>query len=166
MVARLQGWDDEWGWQLAGRKTAQYRQLGNAFPPPVAEAVGRSIIRALEHAGQPHDMPELASASMHDPVYRGLREAGDYLSQSAIVSKLTVPHDAIQLERRIAHLSKDFIIEMRDTKSGPAYTLGEFKAFIGQKPPCTSRNAFTHGAGRASISCSAVHLCAPEGHIP
>jgi site-specific DNA-cytosine methylase len=40
LVARLQGWDDEWDWQLAGRKTAQYRQLGNAFPPPVAEAVG------------------------------------------------------------------------------------------------------------------------------
>src|SRR5690349_17028930 len=35
MVARLQGWQDEWDWQFAGRKTARYRQLGNAFPPPV-----------------------------------------------------------------------------------------------------------------------------------
>ena len=41
MVARLQGFPDDW--QFAGGKTAQYRQVGNAFPPPVAAAVGRSL---------------------------------------------------------------------------------------------------------------------------
>ncbi len=51
MVARLQGWRDEWDWRFSGRKTARYRQIGNAFPPPVAEAVGTAIRRALEHAG-------------------------------------------------------------------------------------------------------------------
>jgi DNA (cytosine-5)-methyltransferase 1 len=46
MVARVQGFPD--AWQFAGRKTASYRQVGNAFPPPVAEAVGRSIVAAFE----------------------------------------------------------------------------------------------------------------------
>jgi DNA (cytosine-5)-methyltransferase 1 len=45
MVARLQGFPDEWG--IWGGKTAAYRQVGNAFPPPVAAAVGRQIAQAL-----------------------------------------------------------------------------------------------------------------------
>jgi len=45
MVARLQGFPDSW--QFAGRKTASYRQVGNAFPPPVAKAVSMQIVRAL-----------------------------------------------------------------------------------------------------------------------
>lgn len=45
MAARIQGFDDEW--HFYGRKTASYRQIGNAFPPPVAEAVGKSISGAL-----------------------------------------------------------------------------------------------------------------------
>jgi DNA (cytosine-5)-methyltransferase 1 len=53
MVARLQGFSDSW--EFVGRKTSAYRQVGNAFPPPVAEAVGRAIMHALtekEHAPQ------------------------------------------------------------------------------------------------------------------
>ncbi|MFY8048206.1 MAG: DNA cytosine methyltransferase [Erythrobacter sp.] len=45
MTARIQGFPDDW--QFSGRKTAAYRQIGNAFPPPVAEAVGRQIFAAL-----------------------------------------------------------------------------------------------------------------------
>lgn len=45
MVKRLQGFPDEW--TFAGRKTAAYRQVGNAFPPPVARAVGEKIRDAL-----------------------------------------------------------------------------------------------------------------------
>ena len=45
MVARLQGFPDDW--TFAGRKTAAYRQVGNAFPPPVARAVGERIRAAL-----------------------------------------------------------------------------------------------------------------------
>jgi DNA (cytosine-5)-methyltransferase 1 len=45
MAALIQGFPPDWDFQ--GRKTAAYRQVGNAFPPPVARAVGLSIIRAL-----------------------------------------------------------------------------------------------------------------------
>lgn len=45
MVARLQGFPDDW--EFAGRKTTAYRQVGNAFPPPVARAVAAQIKLAL-----------------------------------------------------------------------------------------------------------------------
>jgi DNA (cytosine-5)-methyltransferase 1 len=45
MVARLQGFPDTW--EFSGRKTAAYRQVGNAFPPPVARALGMTIAAAL-----------------------------------------------------------------------------------------------------------------------
>lgn len=48
MVARIQGFPDDW--HFTGRKTAAYRQVGNAFPPPVAQAVGQSIVQMFEMA--------------------------------------------------------------------------------------------------------------------
>lgn len=45
MVARIQGFPDSW--QFFGRKTAAYRQVGNAFPPPVACAVANNLRVAL-----------------------------------------------------------------------------------------------------------------------
>ncbi|MDC7120267.1 DNA cytosine methyltransferase [Cellulomonas fimi] len=48
MTALIQGFPATW--QFQGRKTAAYRQVGNAFPPPVAKAVGASIVRAFETA--------------------------------------------------------------------------------------------------------------------
>lgn len=50
MVARIQGFPDYW--HFTGRKTAAYRQVGNAFPPPVAAAVGRSIMQMFELAAR------------------------------------------------------------------------------------------------------------------
>lgn len=47
-AAIVQGFPD--GWKFSGGKTAQYRQVGNAFPPPVAAAVGKSIIEVLKAA--------------------------------------------------------------------------------------------------------------------
>lgn len=41
----IQGFPEDWQW--AGGKTAQWRQVGNAFPPPVAAAIGRAIHKAL-----------------------------------------------------------------------------------------------------------------------
>lgn len=51
MAARIQGFPDDW--QFSGRKTAAYRQVGNAFPPPVARAVGLSIVNALNLGALP-----------------------------------------------------------------------------------------------------------------
>ncbi|MEO1242494.1 MAG: DNA cytosine methyltransferase [Pseudomonadota bacterium] len=45
MVARLQGFPDDW--EISGRKTAAYRQVGNAFPPPVAKAVSQCLSAAI-----------------------------------------------------------------------------------------------------------------------
>lgn len=46
MAARIQGFDDAWAFH--GRKTAAYRQVGNAFPPPVAKAVASKLRAAIE----------------------------------------------------------------------------------------------------------------------
>lgn len=45
MVARLQGFPDSW--KFHGVKTHAYRQVGNAFPPPVAKALGKQIYSCL-----------------------------------------------------------------------------------------------------------------------
>ncbi|MDR1080736.1 MAG: DNA (cytosine-5-)-methyltransferase [Deltaproteobacteria bacterium] len=45
MAALIQGFPSEW--KFVGRKTPAYRQVGNAFPPPVAKALGIAIFNAL-----------------------------------------------------------------------------------------------------------------------
>lgn len=45
MVARIQGFPDDW--QFYGKKTAAYKQVGNAFPPPFARAVAGRIRECL-----------------------------------------------------------------------------------------------------------------------
>jgi DNA (cytosine-5)-methyltransferase 1 len=45
MAALIQGFPADW--KIAGRKTNAYRQVGNAFPPPVAAAVGSAIAAAI-----------------------------------------------------------------------------------------------------------------------
>lgn len=45
MVARIQGFPDDW--HFTGAKTNAYKQVGNAFPPPVAQAVSKKIAKAL-----------------------------------------------------------------------------------------------------------------------
>lgn len=47
MASLVQGFPANWNFE--GKKTPAYRQVGNAFPPPVAKAVGKSIIKALEN---------------------------------------------------------------------------------------------------------------------
>lgn len=45
MVAKLQGFTDEW--HFTGKKTPAYRQVGNAFPPPVAKSVALEVHQCL-----------------------------------------------------------------------------------------------------------------------
>lgn len=49
MIARIQGFPDTW--DFGNKKTNACRMIGNAFPPPVAQAVGLEIRRVLEHDG-------------------------------------------------------------------------------------------------------------------
>jgi DNA (cytosine-5)-methyltransferase 1 len=159
MVARLQGWQDDWGWRFSGRKTARYRQIGNAFPPPVAEALGSAIRSALEHAGAPEtdtagdaDSPD--GAHVHDPVFRVLRSRADFLTARQIAQLAAGLRAGAGLSQaavlaRLSYLSQDFELEVADSGSGdpgsggsgsggsgsgdgPAYRLGGFKAFLGQ----------------------------------
>lgn len=46
MMARIQGFPDTW--TFGTKKTAACRMIGNAFPPPVAQAVGEKIKECLE----------------------------------------------------------------------------------------------------------------------
>lgn len=46
MAAIIQGFPVTW--DFAGKRTSAYRQVGNAFPPPVAKAVGEKIAAALQ----------------------------------------------------------------------------------------------------------------------
>jgi DNA (cytosine-5)-methyltransferase 1 len=48
MLARLQGFPDEWSFGL--RKTTACRMIGNAFPPPVAREIGIKIKQLLDYA--------------------------------------------------------------------------------------------------------------------
>jgi DNA (cytosine-5)-methyltransferase 1 len=50
MAALVQGFPQNW--QFVGKKTPAYRQVGNAFPPPVARVIGESIINALNKNGK------------------------------------------------------------------------------------------------------------------
>ena len=51
MAALVQGFPPDW--EFIGKKTHAYRQVGNAFPPPVAEAIGGAIVKALLSQGKP-----------------------------------------------------------------------------------------------------------------
>jgi DNA (cytosine-5)-methyltransferase 1 len=146
MVARLQGWRDEWDWRFSGRKTARYRQIGNAFPPPVAEAVGTAIRRAFEHVGVPGFAAD--EAHVHDPVLQVLRSRDDFLTAGQIAD-LAAGLTPGAVLGRLGHLGRDFELEVAEGRDGPAYRLGGFKAFLGQHEHARHRR---FAASRATIS--------------
>ena len=130
MVARIQGWDDEvFSWEFTGKKTSVYRQIGNAFPPPVAYALGTSIASALRHQG---DQRGIDTAQDVDPIYRFLRGTGDFVSAARISKELGIASNGPELDRRISILSQDFEVLKEERVSGLFYKLGTFKGFIGQ----------------------------------
>lgn len=132
MAARVQGWLPEDDWRFSGRKTSQYRQIGNAFPPPVAKAVGAQIRAALEHQGERRaDISR--SIDLHDPVYRALSASETALSLTDLV-RVHNEDSIVAVERKITALAHDFELEILEGDNGVTrYRLGDFKGFTGQR---------------------------------
>ncbi|NJQ14708.1 DNA cytosine methyltransferase [Streptomyces bohaiensis] len=146
MVARIQGWQDadrevpegadDFRWRFHGRKTSVYRQIGNAFPPPVAKKLGDSLYQALTKRGVPQALVETADI-VTDPVYKLLRGSTRALSVDQIIAKLSVAGtvmDQPSVERHLNHLKHDFeIMTVARSNGAAAYRIGEFKGFTGQE---------------------------------
>jgi DNA (cytosine-5)-methyltransferase 1 len=56
MAGLVQGFPSDWA--FIGKKTPAYRQVGNAFPPPVAKAIGRAIMKAIQASIQQKEEAE------------------------------------------------------------------------------------------------------------
>ncbi|GAB2948144.1 DNA (cytosine-5-)-methyltransferase [Nonomuraea sp. N2-4H] len=138
MVARIQGWYGEEfaAWEFLGGKTSKYRQIGNAFPPPVAKALGVAIRKALLKEGPRRTLVEDTDTPT-DPVYKILVKNSRPLTVEQIVQKLAddgKPMELPEVERHLNHLSHDFeLLEVPRSNGDVAYKLGEFKAFLGQE---------------------------------
>ncbi|HEX2863763.1 MAG TPA: DNA cytosine methyltransferase [Deinococcales bacterium] len=65
MASIVQGFPPEW--EFVGTKTAAYRQVGNAFPPPVAAAVGSAIAQALTGTTTPGKRKTIAHQDLLFP---------------------------------------------------------------------------------------------------
>lgn len=72
-AAIIQGFPKDW--RFEGKKTAQYRQVGNAFPPLVAEAVGRAIAEALQRTGELSEDPDPEFEPEEDPSFTAVQES-------------------------------------------------------------------------------------------
>lgn len=132
MVERLQGWQGEpdYEWHFQGRKTSHYRQVGNAFPPPVARAVGESIASALRAEGVEGTVTP--DRTMHDEVYRVLRSNTEWLTARGIERLLGSRLTEDDIRKRIQLLHRDFVVETKVRGGVEAWKLGQFKAFTGQ----------------------------------
>ncbi|MFC4913726.1 DNA cytosine methyltransferase [Actinomadura gamaensis] len=137
MVARIQGWhgSEFADWEFLGGKTAQYRQIGNAFPPPVAKALGCAIRKALLKEGKPRPLVETSKVAL-DPVYKVLRDRKRPITVEQLVVALAVHGTLLEqpeVERRLVHLGHDFELIQKQRANGEiAFLLGDFKAFLGQ----------------------------------
>lgn len=154
MVARIQGWSGpkyEWDFNDGkGRKTSTYRQIGNAFPPPVARAVGLSIASALrKEGGSAGDHG--AESQYRDEVYRALQEHSGFVSLAALRRMIGGSLSDSEIERRIGFLGRDFDIDVRYRGTTPTYRLGPWRAFRGQDDHAR-HEAFASGIRRSKIS--------------
>lgn len=129
MVARLQGWREEDEWEFTGGKTSRYRQIGNAFPAPLAEAIGARIAAAIRHEGAPR-VTDIAD-DVHSPVYRALAGATVYQSLDELASAVNVT-SGTRVERELHAIGQDFELETISDQGVLKYRLGGFKGFTGQ----------------------------------
>lgn len=146
MVARLQGWGRPgYEWEFLGRKTSVYRQIGNAFPPPVAEAVGTAIADAIQERSPRR---EVDAVSEHDALYGALRRAQGPIARSELTALFPLEGD---LDRRLETLRQDFDLHVKNAGGEIRYVLGEFKAFRGQVDH-SRHEAFAVKASRSRVS--------------
>ncbi len=149
MVMRIQGWGSAgYEWEFLGRKTSVYRQIGNAFPPPVAEAVGRSIADALQHLGVQR---ELEKRRIHDELYSILKTADRPLNEAELLASLGEEVSLDLLDERVSALGRDFYVDVRVKRGERYFELGDFKAFRGQDDHLR-HEAFAERESRARVS--------------
>ena len=84
---------------------------------------------------------------MHDPVFRVLRSRADFLTARQIARLARLSPAAVR--EHLRHLSGDFELEMAEGSDGPAYRLGSFRAFLGQRDHARHQR---FAASRATIS--------------
>lgn len=131
MVKRIQGWGPRDNWQFSGRKTSQYRQIGNAFPPPVAEAVGRAIVRAFDHIAIIDGAENAVAAMSDDPLFSLLSSSDGGVRASDIYDAIPELTER-SLGKRLERLGLDFAIREALVDGEAVYHLGEFRGFTGQ----------------------------------
>lgn len=136
MVARIQGWlppvgkSDPYAWSFTGRKTSRYRQIGNAFPPPVARAIGGAVSAALRHEGPTVRDPMRELQRLHDPVLLVLQATSTSLSLAQIARRSGLSR--AEVAKRLAHLEGDFEISIDVTTRTARFALEGFRGFVGQ----------------------------------
>lgn len=84
MGARLQGFPDDWDFQ--GKPKQIKSQIGNAFPPVMAKAVGLAIYAALENVAFDYEQ------ALRLPMTRPVRPVMPTLSQSVLRKDLAAKH--------------------------------------------------------------------------
>jgi site-specific DNA-cytosine methylase len=133
----------------APRSTAAltWARPGPSAPGP--SSAWTAIRRALEHA----DVAEAAGPTPdfathdHDPVFRVLRARDDFLTVRQIADLARLSPAAVRGHLR--HLTQNFELEMAEGRDGPAYRLGPFRAFLGQRDHARHQR---FAASRATIS--------------
>jgi len=131
MVAKIQGWGGRgFTWKFAGKKTSTYRQIGNAFPPPVAKALGLAIAGALNGTAALRDQP--LDLHIADPVYKVLKNSDSFLTAKQIIENMNADLSVNELKQHLIFLENDFEIERSRIGNQLTYKIGNFKAFVGQ----------------------------------
>jgi DNA (cytosine-5)-methyltransferase 1 len=144
MVARIQGWSQLYPWIFTGNKTSRYRQIGNAFPPPFAHAVGAAIKCAFYRCGE----PKRIEANSNRSLYKALRTSQGFIPRNQLMEAAGLM-SASDLEQQLSLLGKDFQLQVDDTGPMPSYRLGKFRGFTGQAEH-TRNDAFLKYRARIS----------------
>ena len=107
-----------------------------------------AIRRALEHAPPPGSAGHVSP--VHDLVFRVLRSRDDFLTVGQIAELAArAGLSPAAVAEHLRHLSQDFELETADSGDGPAYRLGRFRAFLGQRDHARHQR---FAASRATIS--------------